>query len=99
MKARRLFGSVLATVLASTSLVVVATASNPAAAVDPVQTRIVAGSTTRPVFSSTARPLAYGSRIDVSINVEALVNGVWKQIYYGPVSVTRQVVGSKSASE
>ena len=91
MRIRRVIGSAVAATVAATSLGVVATAS-PAAATDPVPTRIVPASD-RGVLSSSASKLAYGSSISVSVNVEALIDGVWQKIYNGPVAVTQQVVG------
>lgn len=91
MRARRLIGSAIATALAATTLGFVSSA--PANAVETVQTRIVSGSDGRDVFSSYSKPLKYGDSISISVNVEALINGVWTQIYNGPVSVTETVVG------
>ena len=98
MKSRRILGSVLATVLASTSLVVVATASSPASAVTPVETRIVARYPDRGIFSSYSMPVTYGDSISIYADVEGLVNGVWTDIYPGQITVTQQLIGSKSAT-
>ena len=97
MKSRRIIGSLIATALASASLAVVTTAA-PATAVDTVPTRIVSGSDNRGVISSSYKPLRYGDSISLSVNVEAFINGAWKEIYNGPVAVTRQVAGQKSAA-
>jgi hypothetical protein len=93
MHPRRLIGSLLATALTATTLGVVATAA-PAQAVDTVQTRIVPGIDGRPEFSSYSKQLAYGDDISVSVDVQAFVNGVWKDIYNGSVTVTEQLAGS-----
>lgn len=93
MHARRMIGSLLATALAATSLGFVATAAAPAQAVETVQTRIVAGSDTRPEFSSYSTPLKYGDDISVNVDVEGFIGGVWTPIYAGSVTVTEQLVG------
>jgi hypothetical protein len=94
MKTRRLIGSVLATALAATSLGVVATAAAPAQAATTVQTRIVPGIDGRPEFSSYSKQPAYGDNISVYVDVQAFVNGAWKDIYNGSVTVTEQLAGS-----
>lgn len=97
MRTRRVIGSLIMSALAATSLTVVATA--PAAtAAETVQTRIVSGSDGRGVFSSYSKPLAYGDSISISVNVEGLINGVWEQIYNGPVTVTQQLQAGSAAS-
>jgi hypothetical protein len=93
MNARRIIGSVLATTLAATSLGVVATAAAPAQAAETVQTRIVPGIDGRPEFSSYSKQVAYGDNISVYVDVQAFVNGVWKDIYNGSVTVTEQLAG------
>lgn len=96
MRARRLIGSALATALAATTLGLVGAGS--ATAVDTVQTRIVSGSEGRDVLSSYRTPVKYGESISVSVNVEALINGVWQKIYNGPVAVTETVVGQAATT-
>lgn len=98
MHARRMIGSLLSTALVATSVVVVATAAAPAQAVETVQTRIVPGSDTRPVFSSYSKPLAYGDDISVNADVEGFINGAWTQIYAGSVTVTEQRLGGAAPS-
>jgi len=91
MRARRLIGSAIVTALAATTLGFVGTGS--ANAVETVQTRIVPGSSTRPVISSYSKPIRYGQSISLSVNVEGFIDGAWKQIYNGPITVTETVVG------
>jgi hypothetical protein len=93
MNVRRIIGSVLATTLAATSLGVVATAAAPAQAAETVQTRIVPGLDGRPEFSSYSKQPEYGDNISVYVDVQAFVNGVWKDIYNGSVTVTEQLAG------
>ena len=97
MHVRRLIGSMLATTLAAGAMSVVATAA-PVAAAETVPTRIISGSEGRPVFSSYSKPLEYGDSISASVNVQALIDGVWKDIYAGSVTVTQQLAGSSSAT-
>jgi hypothetical protein len=92
MNARRIIGSALATALAATSLGVVATTAAPAQAAEPILTRIVQSSPDRPVISSYSTPLEYGDDLRVGVNVEGFVDGGWKQIFDGTVSVTEQLV-------
>jgi len=91
MNARRIIGSALATALAATSLGVVATAAAPAQAIDTVQTRIVPSNVDRGVISSYSTPAKYGDSLNVNVNVEGFVNGVWTQVYAGSVTVTEQL--------
>ena len=91
MRARRLIGSAIATTLAATTLGFVGTGS--AHGVETVQTRIVPGSSSRPVLSSYSKPLKYGQSISISVNVEGFIDGMWQQIYNGPLTVTETVVG------
>ncbi|KQW42985.1 hypothetical protein ASC77_22035 [Nocardioides sp. Root1257] len=93
MRTRRFIGSLLATAVAA-STVGVAVTSAPASAATTVQTRIVSGSSGKPVISSYSKSPAYGDSLSISVNVEALIDGTWQQIYNGPVSVTEQVTGT-----
>jgi|SRR4051794_9395763 hypothetical protein len=97
MIVRRAVGSLLATALVSTALGVVATAA-PAAADDPIPTRIVPGDGHTAVvepegYKKQPGLPAFGSDLYVNVNVQALVNGVWEQLYYGSVSVTQTLEG------
>lgn len=97
MTARRVLGSMLATTLIATPAALMTTAS-PASAADPVPTRIVPGSGHAAVVEPSSYQKqpgvpVFGSDLYVNVNVEALVNGVWEQIYNGPVSVTQTLQG------
>jgi hypothetical protein len=95
MNVRRLLGSLLATAVAGTGAVV-AVGAAPADAATTYQTRIVSGSSGRPVIydsSYKTQPGAavYGDSLSMSINVQALVDGAWKDIYDGSLRVTRKI--------
>ena len=97
MTARRALGALLTTALVSAGLGVVATAA-PATAADPIPTRIVPGSGRTAIVEATGYKKqpgipAFGSSLYVNVNVEALVNGAWQQVYYGSVSVTQTLDG------
>ena len=97
---RRALGTLLTTALVSTGIGVVATAS-PAAAADPVPTRIVPGSQPSVVEPSKTRTqpgaITYGTNLYVNVGVEALIDGVWQKVYDGPVSVTQTLASGASA--
>jgi hypothetical protein len=95
MNARRLLGSLLATALAGSGALVVATAPSADAATT-YQTRIVSGTSGRPViydsdYRTQPGAAVYGDSLRLGIGVQAYVDGAWKDIYDGSLRVTRKI--------
>lgn len=98
MRLRALCATIAGVALAGSTLAVAAV---PAEAATLVPTRIVSATAGKPfIYDSSYRDQpgapVYGDNLSMNINVQAFVDGAWKQIYNGPLTVTRKI-GAASA--